>query len=133
MARNIKVRRSLDLAALLALFLAVAHSGLAHAQPIVVPLPSTAPPPPVVPPPMAPEPAPPPAAEGGTMDLQSLLNLFVTSASLQEEPIYETPGPVTVITGDMIQAIGARNLKEILTTYVPGFSAVEDHNELIFS
>jgi outer membrane receptor for ferrienterochelin and colicins len=67
------------------------------------------------------------------MDLQSLLALFVTSASLQEEPIHEAPGPVTVITDDMIRAIGARNLKEILTTYVPGFSAVEDHNELIFA
>jgi iron complex outermembrane receptor protein len=67
------------------------------------------------------------------MDLQSLINLFVTSASLQEEPIYETPGPVTVITEDMIRAIGARDLKAILTTYVPGFASVEDHNEIIFA
>jgi outer membrane receptor for ferrienterochelin and colicins len=43
------------------------------------------------------------------------------------------PGPVTVITGDMIQAIGARTLKDVLTTYVPGLASVEDHNEIIFS
>jgi hypothetical protein len=34
----------------------------------------------------APAPTPPPAAEGEAMDLESLLSLFVTSASLQEEP-----------------------------------------------
>src|SRR5437762_9088120 len=104
----------------------LAHGAMARAQPIVIPsFPSDAGPPPpppapapapdsvVAPPPATAEPPPPaaavapPSGEGGQMDLQSLLALFVTSASLQEEPIHETPGPVTVITDDMIRAIGS--------------------------
>ncbi len=39
-------------------------------------------------------------------------------------------GPVTVITDTMIEAIGARNLKEILIAYVPGMTFSQDHNEV---
>src|ERR1700754_921085 len=110
----------------------LAQGALAHAQPVLTPLPvpeqvpgePTQGPVPAEPPAPSPFPDAPPASqeappEKGAMDLESLLSLFVTSASLQEEPVHETPGPVTVITGEMIQAIGARTLKEILTTYVP--------------
>lgn len=63
------------------------------------------------------------------LDLSVLLNPQVESASLVAEPLSEAPAPITVITADMIEAIGARNLKEALTTYVPGMTAVEDRNE----
>jgi iron complex outermembrane receptor protein len=42
----------------------------------------------------------------------------------------ETPVPVTVITDTMIEDIGARNLKEVLVTYVPGMTFSQDHNEV---
>ncbi len=61
---------------------------------------------------------------------QELEKIRVVSASQQEEPLRDTPVPVTVITAEMIRAIGARNLKDVLITYVPGFTSVEDHNEL---
>ncbi|MCP4697261.1 MAG: TonB-dependent receptor [Gammaproteobacteria bacterium] len=48
----------------------------------------------------------------------------------QPEPLRETPVPVTVITSDMIESIGAKNLKQVLITYVPGMTSVEDHNEM---
>lgn len=54
----------------------------------------------------------------------------LVTASKQVEPIYESPVPVTVITAQMILSSGARNLKELLAFYVPGMTAVEDHNEL---
>ncbi|MGA9521539.1 MAG: TonB-dependent receptor [Myxococcaceae bacterium] len=58
---------------------------------------------------------------------QDLLSVY--SASRQEEPLNETPVPVTVITRDMIRAIGARNLLDVLITYVPGMTLVADQNE----
>jgi iron complex outermembrane receptor protein len=54
----------------------------------------------------------------------------LVTASRQVEPITEAPVPVTVITEEMILTSGARNLKELLSIYVPGMTAVEDHNEL---
>lgn len=59
---------------------------------------------------------------GGTEQIQS--------ASKQPEPLSEAPMPVTVITDTMIADIGARNLKEILVTYVPGMTFSQDHNEV---
>jgi len=64
------------------------------------------------------------------MSLEELMKIEVTTASRQAESIFKTPVPITVITRAMIDAIGARNLKEVLTTYVPGMTAVEDHNEM---
>ncbi|MBL6445511.1 TonB-dependent receptor [Fulvivirga sp. 29W222] len=65
-----------------------------------------------------------------SMTLEELMNIEVTTASLQSESMLKTPVPMTVVTREMIDAIGARNIKEVLTTYVPGFTAVEDHNEM---
>ena len=56
-------------------------------------------------------------------------NTLVT-ASQQLETLEEAPVPVTLITEDMIRAIGADNLKEVLTAYVPGITAVEGNSEL---
>jgi iron complex outermembrane receptor protein len=64
------------------------------------------------------------------MSLDELLSLTVVSASKQAEPLQETPVPVTVITSEMIQNIGAKNLKDVLITYVPGITFSQDHNEI---
>ncbi|MDQ3264933.1 MAG: TonB-dependent receptor [Myxococcota bacterium] len=61
---------------------------------------------------------------------QELGKVQVISASQQLEPLSETPVPVTVITREMIRALGARNLLDVLVTYVPGMTLAEDHNEI---
>ncbi|MCJ8347205.1 TonB-dependent receptor [bacterium] len=53
----------------------------------------------------------------------------VVSASKTAEPVKEAPVPVTLISADMIQRSGARNLRDLLAWYVPGMSMVTDHNE----
>ena len=78
--------------------------------------------------PTAGEPAPAPQPEGG-MALEERLSIQVVTASQQAESLQEAPVPVTVITSDMIRSIGARNLQDVLTTYVPGMTYVIDHNE----
>ena len=64
-----------------------------------------------------------------SLDLAGLLDLTVEAASRQKEPLREAPVPVTVITSDMIRAIGARHLRDVLVAYVPGMTLVADHNE----
>ena len=54
----------------------------------------------------------------------------ITTASQQAETIEEAPVPVTLITEEMISMSGARNLKEVLTTYVPGMSHIECNEEM---
>ena len=61
--------------------------------------------------------------------LKSSKNTIV-SASRQAETLEEAPVPVTLITEDMIKAIGARTLKDVLITYVPGMTSVESPNEV---
>ena len=63
------------------------------------------------------------------LDLAELLEISVETASRQKEPLREAPVPVTVITAEMIRAIGARTLRDVLVTYVPGMTLVVDHNE----
>lgn len=53
----------------------------------------------------------------------------ITTASQQAENIDEAPVPVTLITEEMIKAIGARNLKDVLLAYVPGMTSVEGLDE----
>lgn len=57
----------------------------------------------------------------------------LVTASQQVETLEEAPVPVTLITEEMIRAIGANNLKEVLTVYVPGITAVEGNSELNFA
>jgi outer membrane receptor for ferrienterochelin and colicins len=71
-----------------------------------------------------------PFEKGQDEALESLMELTIRTASQQAEPLEESPVPVTVITSDMIRAIGARNLQDVLVTYVPGMSFVVDHNEI---
>lgn len=49
----------------------------------------------------------------------------LVTASQQAETLEEAPVPVTLITEEMIRAIGAKSLKDILITYVPGITAIE--------
>jgi iron complex outermembrane receptor protein len=57
-------------------------------------------------------------------------NIKITTASRFEEPIRDAPVPVTVITDEMIRDSGARSIAELLATFVPGMTAVADHNEV---
>lgn len=72
------------------------------------------------------------SAEPDLFDLSitELTEIEITSASLISESIAESPVPVSVITAKMIALSGARHLKDLLTTYVPNFTAIEDQNEV---
>ena len=50
----------------------------------------------------------------------------VSTASSQAETIEEAPMPVTLITDQMIRDSGARDLRDLLTNYVPGMVALEN-------
>lgn len=52
------------------------------------------------------------------------------TASQQVETPEEAPVPVTLITEHMIKVIGARTLKDVLITYVPGMTTVESNEEM---
>lgn len=54
----------------------------------------------------------------------------ITTASQQAETLDEAPVPVTLITEEMIEVCGFRNLKEVLVAYVPGMTAVESNEEM---
>ena len=54
----------------------------------------------------------------------------VEVASGQAEPLSEVPAPVTVINSDMITNIGARTLKDVLITYVPGMTYVQSQSDM---
>lgn len=53
---------------------------------------------------------------------------IIIVASSQEEPLRETPVITSVITGEEIRKMGARDINDVLLT-VPGFSNIQDHNE----
>lgn len=53
-------------------------------------------------------------------------NYTITTASSVSEDINETPGPMTIITSEMIENLGSnKNLNQILATYVPGMTEIE--------
>ncbi|MEZ4237356.1 MAG: TonB-dependent receptor [Myxococcota bacterium] len=57
------------------------------------------------------------------------LDPLVQTASRTAELLSEAPVPVTVVTAEMIRAIGARTLQDVLEVYVPGITPITDHNE----
>jgi iron complex outermembrane receptor protein len=61
-----------------------------------------------------------------SMSLEDLKNVKIVSASRYQEPIYEAPVPVTIITEEMIKMSGATNFEEVLLLYVPGLTDVAD-------
>ena len=54
----------------------------------------------------------------------------ITTASSQSESLNEVPVPTTLITEEMIQNSGARNLQEVLATYVPGMNIIDCTNDI---
>ena len=54
----------------------------------------------------------------------------ITTASSHEESLSEVPVPTTLITEQMIRDSGARNLQEVLATYVPGMSIVDCNDDI---
>lgn len=54
----------------------------------------------------------------------------ITTASQQAESVEEAPVPVSLITEDMIQRIGARTLKDALVAYVPGMTDIACNEEM---
>lgn len=54
----------------------------------------------------------------------------ITTASSQEESIAEVPVPVSLITEDMIELSGARNLQELLAAYVPSMTTVDSNDDM---
>jgi len=54
----------------------------------------------------------------------------ITTASQQAESIEEAPVPVSLITEDMIERVGARTLKDVLVAYVPGMTDIASNEEM---
>ncbi len=54
----------------------------------------------------------------------------IITASQQAESIEEAPVPVTLITEEMMQRIGARTLKDVLVAYVPGMTDIACNEEM---
>jgi outer membrane receptor for ferrienterochelin and colicins len=52
-------------------------------------------------------------------------SITLVTASSEAESLEESPVPVVIITADMIQNSGARNMRELLSLYVPGMTQVE--------
>ena len=54
----------------------------------------------------------------------------ITTASSQAESLAEVPVPTTLITAEMIQTSGARNLQEVLAAYVPGMNLIDCNDDV---
>lgn len=63
-------------------------------------------------------------------DIKSGLSATITTASSQAESLQEVPVPTTLITEEMIRDSGARNLQELLTTYVPGMYIIDCNDDI---
>lgn len=62
--------------------------------------------------------------------IKSGMSNTITTASSQEENLDEVPVPVTLITEEMIKNSSARNLKEVLTAFVPGMTSVDCNDDI---
>ena len=61
------------------------------------------------------------------------LSTTITTASSQAEDLNEAPVPITLITEEMIRNSSARNLQELLATYVPGMTIVDCNDDINIS
>ena len=57
----------------------------------------------------------------------------ITTASSQAESLAEVPVPTTLITAEMIQDCGGRNLQEVLAAYVPGMNIIDCNDDVNIS
>lgn len=64
------------------------------------------------------------------LSLEQLMQIEVVTASQQKETLSEVPVPVTVITSEMIEHSGSKNLRDLLALFVPNMTSVQDHNEM---
>lgn len=63
-------------------------------------------------------------------NIKAGMTATITTASSQAESLAEVPVPTTLITAEMIQACGARNLQEVLATYVPGMYIIDCNDDI---
>ena len=63
-------------------------------------------------------------------NLKSGMAATITTASSQAENLSEVPVPITLITEEMIQNSGARNLQELLAAYVPGMNIIDCNDDI---
>jgi len=61
------------------------------------------------------------------------MSATITTASSQAEQLSEVPVPITLITEEMIHDSGARNLQEVLATYVPGMNIIDCNDDINIS
>ena len=61
------------------------------------------------------------------------ISATITTASSQAENLNEVPVPTTLITEEMIRNSSARNLQELLATYVPGMTIVDCNDDINIS
>ena len=54
----------------------------------------------------------------------------ISTASNQAESLAEVPVPTTLITAEMIENSGARNLQEVLAAYVPGMNIIDCNDDI---
>ena len=63
-------------------------------------------------------------------DIKAGMTATITTASSQAETLAEVPVPTTLITAEMIQNSGARNLQEVLAAYVPGMNIIDCNDDI---
>ena len=63
-------------------------------------------------------------------NIKSGLIATITTASSKAENLNEVPVPTTLITEEMIRNSCARNLQEVLATYVPGMNIVDCNDDI---
>ena len=63
-------------------------------------------------------------------NIKAGMTATITTASSQAESLAEVPVPATLITAEMIQNSGARNLQEVLTAFVPGMSIIDCDDDI---
>ena len=63
-------------------------------------------------------------------NIKAGMTATITTASSQAESLAEVPVPTTLITAEMIQNSGARNLQEVLAAYVPGMNLIDCNEDI---
>ncbi len=61
------------------------------------------------------------------LSLQDLSELKVRTATLSPSALADTPSSITIITREQIEHTPARNILDLLETYVPGLSVFESN------